>query len=249
LEKGRISFSYRQGPAAQLFAKTQEVKTMKARFAPFLLAAFLLATGLGQTSKPSVLRWKYGAPNAVTEVRNATQVKGLKTDDLHVYVALFDIKDTDYNRAWVQVVNRGKTPIEIDPQSAFLKDGRMVRPEEPEKAANGIQKVGEARSQELDANKCGMMNGGAGGGISLDCLANDSQVQLSKEVLAHSAFVAEWVRGKALKQTTVAPGEEIIGAILFKKGKKPSDYTLAIPVGGKTFEFPVSAQNEPPYFY
>jgi hypothetical protein len=212
-----------------------------------------IATGYAQNSTPSVVRWKYGAPNAVTEIRNATQVKGLKADDLHVYVALYDIKDTDYNRAWVQVVNRGKTPIQLDPQSAFLKDGKMVRPEEPEKAANGIQKIGEARSQQLASPTCSTMNSGGNGsgvpaGASLACMPNDSQVQLSKEVLAHSAFVSEWVRDKSLKQMTVAPGEQVVGAILFKKGKKPAGYTLAIPVGGKTFEFPVNAQNEPPSF-
>jgi hypothetical protein len=217
---------------------------MKARFGSFMLAgAFLLAltTVFAQTNGPSVLRWKYGAPNAVTEIRNATQVKGLKTDDLHVYVALYDIKDTDYNRAWVQVVNHGKTPIQLDPQSAFLKNGKRVRAETPDEAASAIQKFGEAKSQELSSAQCNMMS-------APHCEPTNTQMQLSKQVLASSGTVAAWIRDNSLKQSTVAPGGEVIGAILFKKGKKPADYTLAIPVGGRTFEFPVSAQNEPPSF-
>jgi hypothetical protein len=47
-----------------------------------------------------------------------------------------------------------------------------------------------------------------------------------------------------MKPTTLAPGEEVKGAIIFKKEKKPAEYTLTIPVGSEVFEFPVSAVNK-----
>jgi|HubBroStandDraft_6_1064221.scaffolds.fasta_scaffold00069_22 hypothetical protein len=213
-----------------------------------------LATGVAQETSSGVVRWKYGAPNAVTDTTHAAKVEGLKTDDVHIYVALYDVKDTEYNRAWVQIVNHGKTPIEFNPQSALLKDGTTVRAEAPEKAANSVQRVGEARSQELAAPKCDMMNGGGGSGApavsaTLACRPTDMQVELSKEVLTVSNEWAGFIRARALKPTTVAPGEQVIGTILFRKGKKPANYTLAIPVGAETFEFPVSALNTPPSFY
>ncbi len=209
-----------------------------------------LATGYAQNPNTTVFRWKYGAPNAVTDIRHAAKVEGLKTDDVHIYVALFDIKDTDYNRAWVQVVNHSKTPIQFDPQSAFLKDGRIVPAEVPDKAANSVERWGEAKSQEIASPPCTTMNaGGNGSGISasatLACRPTDMQVELSKEVRAVSDKWAEFIRKRALKPTTVAPGEQVVGAILFKKGKKPTSYTLAVPVGSETFEFPVSAMNAP----
>jgi hypothetical protein len=207
-----------------------------------------LATSYAEDAKPRVVRWKYESPNAVTDIRHGAKVEGLKTDDVHVYVALFDIKDTNYNRAWVQVVNHGKTPITFDPQSAFLKDGKMVPAEVPDKAANSVERWGEAKSQEIAAPPCTTMNAGGNGSgasasASLACRPTDMQVELSKEVRALSDKWAEFIRKRALKPTTVAPGEQVVGAILFKKGKRPTDYTLAVPVGGETFEFPVSAMN------
>ncbi len=220
--------------------------------------AFLgLATSYAQNATPSVVRWSYGAPNAVTDTTHAAKVEGLKTDDVHIYVALYDVMDTEYNRAWVQIVNRGKTPIQFNPQSALLKNGTIVRAEAPDKAANSVERLGEAKSQELASPKCTMMNAGGGGGgqgsiapvaASLACRPTDMEVELSKEVLTLSNEWAGFIRARALKPTTVAPGEQVVGTILFRKGKRPANYTLAIPVGSKTFEFPVSALNAPPSF-
>jgi hypothetical protein len=209
-----------------------------------------LGTGFAQNAAPSVLRWTYGAPNAVTDTTHAAKVEGLKTDDLHVYVALYDVGETEYNRAWVQVVNHGKTPIEFNPLSALLKDGTIVRAEEPEKAANSVLRLGEAKSQELASPKCDtkMMAYNESGNGGSPCSPTNTQVQLSKAVLNLSNAWAGFIRARALKPTTVAPGEQVVGTILFRKGKKPANYTLAIPVGGETFEFPVSALNTPPSF-
>jgi len=224
---------------------------MKAFSAPAALPATLLmlAAGLSiaQDASPSVIRWKYGAPNAVIELRNAVKVEGLKTDDLHVYAALYDIRDTVYNRAWVQIVNLSKAPISFNPQSAVLKDGRVMHAEAPDKAADSIQKVGEAKSQELSSAHCAM-KATLGTGSSMACEPTEAQMRMSKEVLATSDSVAQWIRKKALAETTLAPGEEAIGAIVFRKDKRPADYTLSIPVGSQTFEFPVRALNKPPSY-
>jgi len=213
-----------------------------------------LGTGFAQNTAPSVVRWSYGAPNAVTDTTHAAKVEGLKTDDVHVYVALYDVSETEYNRAWVQVVNHGKTPIEFNPLTALLKDGMTVRAEEPEKAASSVQRLGEAKSQELSSPPCTTMNAGGNGSgtpvsATLACRPTEMQVELSKEVLNLSNAWAGFIRARALKPTTVAPGEQVIGTILFRKGKRPANYTLAIPVGSKTFEFPVSALNTPPSLY
>jgi hypothetical protein len=217
-------------------------------FAGIMLLA--LTTSSAQNPTPKVVRWNYGAPNAVTDTTHAAKVEGLKTDDVHVYVALYDVMDTEYNRAWVQIVNHGKTPIEFNPQSALLKDGTIVRAEEPEKAANSVQRLGEAKSQELASPKCDvkMMAYNESGNGGAPCSPTDTQVQLSKAVLTLSHEWAGFIRARALKPTTVAPGEQVVGAILFRKGKKPANYTLAVPVGSKTFEFPVSALNNAPSY-
>jgi len=208
-----------------------------------------VAASYAQKSTPSVLRWSYGAPNAVTDVTHAAKVEGLKTDEVNVYVAMFDIQDTEYNHAWVQVVNHGKAPIQFDPESAFLKDGERVPAEAPEKAADRIQRIGEAKAQELASPPCTTMNAGGNGSgtsasASLACRPLPVLVEKSKEIATLTSEQAEWVRKHSLKPTTVAPGEQVVGAIVFRKGKKPTGYMLAVPVAGKTFEFPVSALNK-----
>jgi hypothetical protein len=213
---------------------------MKGVFVPRIAGTVLLAlaASFAQNTSPGAVRWKYGAPNAVTDIRNAAKIEGLKTDDVHIYVALYDLKDTEYNRVWVQVVNHGKTPIEFNPQSAYLKDHVRLQPEAPDRAAEVIQRFGEAKSEELSSAQCTLMSAPL-------CEPTNTQIQMSKDVLVSSSARAEWIREKSLRQTTVAPGEQVVGAILFRKGKKRTDYMLAIPVNGKTFEFPVSAENRP----
>jgi hypothetical protein len=208
-----------------------------------------LAASQAQNSKSNVLRWNYGAPNAVTDVTHSAKVEGLKTDNVNVYVAMFDIQDTEFNHAWVQVVNHGNTPIQFDPESAFLKDDIKVSAEQPEKAADRIQRIGEAKAQELASPPCTTMNsGGNGSGVSasasLACQPLPVLVEKSKEIATLTSEQAQWIRNHAMKPTTLAPGEQVVGAIVFKKGKKPTSYMLAVPVAGKTFEFPVNALNK-----
>jgi len=218
---------------------------MKAVFAPRRLAGILLvavATSMAQTEAPSVLRWAEGAPNATFDVKNDAKIEGLKTDDVHIFVSLADVKNTEYNRVWVQISNHGKAPIEFNPQSAvLLKGDKSVRAEVADKAANSIQKFGEAKSQELSSAHCTMMT-------ATGCQPTNAQMQLSKQVLAESGQQAQWVRDKGLKQKTLAPGDEAQGAIVFKKDKKSTDYILRVPVGGEVFEFPLSAQNKAPSY-
>lgn len=230
---------------------------MKAFLGSIVLAvAFLLSltASFGQGATPTVIRWSYGAPNAVTDITHAAKVEGLKAGDVHIYVALYDMKDTEYNRAWVQVVNHGNTPIDFNPQLAYLLRGdQTVRAEEPEKAANSVEGFGYAKSQQLAAPICTTMNagGGKGGGAvtaSLACQPTNMQLELSKEALNLSNQWATFIRSRALKPMTVAPGEQAVGAVVFRKGKRPADYMLAVPLGNKTFEFPVSALNQSPSY-
>jgi hypothetical protein len=209
-----------------------------------LTAALLLApvAGISQTEAPSVLHWVEGGPNAGSDVKDGVKIENLKTDDVHIFVSLVDIKDTEYNRVWVQISNHSKAPIDFNPQSSVLLRGdKSVRAEVPDKAANSIQKFGEAKSQELGSAKCPNM-------IATQCAPNNAQIQMSKQVAAYSAQQAQWVRDNAVRQKTLAPGDEVQGAILFKKEKKTAEYTLRIPVGAQTFEFPLSAQNKAPSY-
>ncbi|HTW56973.1 MAG TPA: hypothetical protein VMD99_02460 [Terriglobales bacterium] len=224
-----------------------------------LTATLLLGLSAAVAQNSAPMRWAEGAPNATSDVENDHKIEGLKTDDIHIFVSFADVKETEYNRVWVQISNHGKAPVDFNPQSALLLKGdKTVRPEVPDKAANSIQKFGEAESQEMSSANCNMMASsghsspvphaasiGAGGA---GCGANDSQVQMGKQVAAFSAQQAEWVRNNALSRKALAPGEEAQGAIVFRKDKKPADYILRITVGSETFEFPVSAQNKRPSY-
>jgi hypothetical protein len=218
---------------------------MKVVFAPRVVAATLfltLTTSLAQSGPPPVLRWAEGAPNAISDDKNGMKVEGLKTDDVHIYVALSELKDTQYNRVWVQVSNQGKTPVAFDPQSAvLLKGDKGIRAEVADKAANSIQKYGEAKAQELSSAKCTNM-------IATQCAPNNTQMQESKQIQSFTTQQGQWLRDNAIKQKTLAPGEDEQGWIAFKKDKKAADYILRIPVGTGTFEFPLSAQNKPPSY-
>ena len=222
---------------------------MKGVFAPRIAGTVLLAlaASCAQNTSPGAVRWAEGAPNATSEVKNDMKIEGLTTDDVHIFASIADIKDTEYNRVWVQVANHSKAPIDFNPQSAvLLKGDKSVRAEVSEKAANSIQKYGEAKSQELSSAHCNvMMKGGSGGP---GCQPTNTQVQMSKQVLEFSNKQSQWVRDNAVAQKTLAPGEEAQGAIVFKKDKKPADYILRIAVGADVFEFPLSAQNKAPSY-
>src|SRR5215469_18895807 len=79
-----------------------------------LTAGLLLgvATSMAQNGA-APLRWTEGAPNATSEVKNDAKIEGLKTDDVHIYVSLADLKETEYNRVWIQVANRGSSPLDF----------------------------------------------------------------------------------------------------------------------------------------
>ncbi len=218
---------------------------MNAVFAPRALAATLLlalTASFAQSGPPPVIRWAEGAPNATSEVKNDMKIESLKTDDVHIYVALSELKETQYNRVWVQVSNQGKSPIDFNPQSAvLLKGDKGIRAEAADKAANSVQKYGEAKAQELTSAKCPNM-------IATQCQPNNSQLQESKQIQSFTTQQSQWLRDNAIKQKTLAPGEDEQGWIAFKKDKKAADYILRIPVGTSTFEFPLSAQNKPPSY-
>ena len=222
---------------------------MKGVFVPRIAGTVLLAlaASFAQNTSPGAVRWAEGAPNATSEDKNDMKIEGLTTDDVHIFASIADIKDTEYNRVWVQVANHSKAPIDFNPQSAvLLKGDKSVRAEVSEKAANSIQKYGEAKSQELSSAHCNvMMKGGSGGP---GCQPTNTQVQMSKQVLEFSNKQSQWVRDNAVAQKTLAPGEEAQGAIVFKKDKKPADYILRIAVGADVFEFPLSAQNKAPSY-
>src|SRR5258708_5785889 len=204
----------------------------------------ITANAVPQISGPAgTVRWTEGAPNATSEVKNDTKIEGLKTDDIHIFVNLADLKETEYNRVWVQVSNHSKAPVDFDPQSAILLSSKdkTVHAEVPDKAAKAIQKFGEAKSQELSSAHCNMM-------AAVQCQPTNAQMQMSKQVAAFSGQQAQWVRDNALAKKTLAPGEEAQGVIVFKKDKKAADYILRCPVGSQLFEFPVSAQNKAPSY-
>jgi hypothetical protein len=208
-----------------------------------LASGLLLAAASLAQNSPTPLRWTEGAPNATVDTKDNTKIEGLKTDNVHIFVSLADIQQTEYNRVWVQISNHGTAPIIFDPQSAQLinEKDKVLHPEIPAKAANSIQKFGEAKSQELSSAHCTLMS-------APNCQPTDAQMQMSKQVLAYSGKQADWVRDNGLAQKSIVPGDEIQGAIIFKKEKKRANYVLRVPVGGQVFEFPVAAQNRAPSY-
>jgi hypothetical protein len=179
-----------------------------------LTATLLLALSSAIAQNAAPIRWAEGAPNATSDMKDNVKIEGLKTDDVHIYVGMAEIKDTEYNRVWIQVTNRSKDAINFDPASAVLVNdkGKTVPAEVPNKAANSIQKYGEAKRDELSSAHCNMAG-------AVQCQPTNAEMQMSKQVAAFSASQAQWVRDNALAKKTLAPGEEVQGAIPFRKDK------------------------------
>lgn len=220
---------------------------MSARTLQRLLAAALLWAAISCPAQDSAhgLRWADGAPNAVALVKDGATIEGLKGTAAHVYVSLTELKDTEYNRVWVEISNYGKTVVDFDPLSAILvndEKGKILRAEIPDKAARSILKLGEAKSQELSGAHCNYL-------AAVQCSPTDSQFRMSKQILTFSAEQAHSVRDNALNGRTLGPGKQVQGAILFKKDKRKAGYILKIVVGAEAFEFPVTAENKPPSYY
>jgi hypothetical protein len=215
------------------------------KFPSSVLAGTLLLTFVASVAQQSStpVKWAEGAPNATSEVKNDTKIEGLKTDDVHIFASMADLKDTEYNRVWVQIANHGKSPLDFDPQAATLMNEKekVLKAENPDKAANSVQKFGEAKQQELASPHCENM-------VATQCQPTTAQMQLSKQVAAFSAQQAGWIRTNALASKQLAPGDDVQGIIVFKKEKKAASYTLRIPVGTQVFEFLLSAQNKMPSY-
>ncbi|HSY90568.1 MAG TPA: hypothetical protein VK812_04305 [Candidatus Binatus sp.] len=202
-----------------------------------------LAAAVAQQSSTPV-RWAEGAPNATSEMKNDTKIEGLKTDDVHIFASIADLKETQYNRVWIQVANHGKTPIDFDPQAVVLVNvvkEKMVAAEVPDKAAKSIEKFGEAKSQEMSSAKCENM-------AATQCQPAPAQLQVARQISAYSSQQAQWIRDNALTKKTLAPGEEVQGIVVFRKDKKAASYILRCPVGTQIFEFPVTAENKEPSY-
>ena len=214
------------------------------KFSTSVLAGTLILGIAAVAQTGPAVRWAEGAPNATSEVKNDAKIEGLKADDVQIYVSMVDIKDTEYNRVWVQISNHGKTPIDFDPQSVVLVSvgkGKTLSAEPAAKTANAIVKFGEAKSQELSSAKCENM-------VAMQCQPTSTQMQVAKQISAYSAQQAQWVRDNAFAKTTLAPGQQVQGMIYFKKEHKAADYIVRCPVGIQTFEFPQSAQNKAPSY-
>jgi len=214
-----------------------------------MLTVTLLASAAAVAQTSTLMRWSEGAPNATSEIKNDSRIEGLKTDDLQVFISMADLRETEYNRVWIQIFNHSQGPINIDPQAAVLLNGdRAVSPENPDKAASTIEKVGEAKSQEMSSGHCNMMSSGGKGGGPGPCQPPSTQVQMGKHIATVSSQQADWVRDNAMKGSTLAAGDQTQGAIIFRKDKKPANYILRVSVGNQTFEFPVTAQNKRPSY-
>jgi hypothetical protein len=72
---------------------------MRELFARNALACTLLlalAASFAQNGTPGLIRWMEGAPNATSEVKDETKIEGLKTDHVHIFVSLADLRETEY---------------------------------------------------------------------------------------------------------------------------------------------------------
>jgi hypothetical protein len=212
-------------------------------FTALALALFSLPSAYPQAGPSNTMRWAEGAPNATSDMKDNNKIEGLKTDDIHIYASIAELKETEYNRVWVQITNHSKAPIDFDPLTAILinEKDKTVRAEIPDKAAKSIQKMGEAKSQELASAHCVLMS-------QQNCQPTNAQMQVSKQVAALSAQQAQWVRDNAVSKQTLAPGNEAQGAIVFRKDKKAADYILRVTVGTQVFEFPLRAENKAPNY-
>jgi hypothetical protein len=92
-----------------------------------------------------------------------------------------------------------------------------------------------------------MMNGqsrNGGGG----CQASDREVEMGKPIATLSNQQAQWIRQNGLTPKTLAPEEQVQGAIIFRKEKKAADWILRISAGNQVFEFPLKAENQHPAY-
>jgi hypothetical protein len=208
-------------------------------FAVFVVAFLWNALDARSQSSPSAVRWSEGAANAKLNVENGTRIETLTTDNVGISAGLREMEKTEYNRAWIAVVNRGKIPLDFHPEAITLVNakGKTIAAENPEKTADSIQRTGEAQANEMASPNCTAMAGKTG---MPGCQPTNTQVQVSKQILEFAGKQAEWARSNGLKTKTLAPNEQAQGAVFFKQEKKATDYILRIPIGSEVLEFPFS---------
>lgn len=210
------------------------MKTALALVAVVSTALLVPGPFLAQDAPAKTVRWAEGAPNSLLDVKKDLKTEGLRGDKVHVFVNLAELKETHYNRVWVQVFNRSQSQVDFDPQTAILTgEGTELTALVPDKAAMAIFSDGKAKADDLAT--CGPLGPGC-----------SARLQAADEVRTTAAVQAQWVHDYGLAPKTLAPGHEVKGAIVFRKGKKPTDYIFRLRVGDEVFEFPLSAQNKAP---
>jgi hypothetical protein len=182
---------------------------------------------------PAVFHWTSGAPGSDAADVQGSHILMEKSTDGEVAISIRPVGQ--YIRAYVQLLNYDKDPVNFDPMKATLL---MTAPKEkvyeainPEKAAKGIESDAEDAARTPTDAGCAMM--------IAQCQPTDSAMNMGKDARAIGANEAALARKDGMKQPiTLKQNDQEQGAIYFKPDHKVKEMVIRIPLGTGIYEFP-----------
>src|SRR5437016_1941824 len=213
------------------------------------------------TLNNGVARWEPGSKGSHEFSNGDKLVESLTANGITVQISL---QDTGWKmRANIAVVNGGQQPVYVQPRLLSLDEiAPLVKPlryQDPAKVAKA------ANHQILWTSASAGSSGGVQPGTSSTASADLYTVnyklpssdpspnylaehQALEEIAAkNQAALVDMVReinALSLRACTLKPNEKTAGAVWFERDAKSNQFLLRVPVGGVTFEFPLSFNHE-----
>lgn len=210
-----------------------------------------------------VARWQEGEPGCDQFMSNGTRVESLTVNGVTTQISL---NDSGWKlRANIAIANGGPEAIQVEPSKFILDEvgatGRPLFYQDPEQLAKNL--THQALWTETTASPAEFSASQSSAPVS----ATNSRFKTSfipsipppNYLIQHQyaeddavrkqgkqAFVntGQQIRALALKPGTLEPNDKVSGSVWFERGKNPQQLVLRIPIGDRTFEFPLSFKQQ-----
>jgi hypothetical protein len=214
------------------------------------------ATIEAATMKDGVARWQPSAPGCEDFISHGILVESLTADGVTVQVSLHD---TGWKlRANVAIANAGSQPIHVEPSQFILDDvgvhGKPLFYQDPAVLAKNVThqvlwteaiatpsgRLSGPPTELLTASKVSYQPGVATAPNYILGHQNAEEIAVREQGKQTLNKTARQILALALKPTTIQAQDKISGAVWFERDKNPQQLILRIPIGDRTFEFPLS---------
>jgi hypothetical protein len=197
-----------------------------------------------------VASWVVGTPGSERFYSEGLMVESLTVNGITVQVSL---QDTGWKLLANVAVNNGSLQaVSLVPARMSLDDldtDKSLRYQEPKKLRGAVNHQILWTTANASPSDAGYLADSSHGGNSSPSATQNYLAEHQATVQLVSDHRAEFnphsqMNNVALRETAVLPNQKISGSSWFQRDGKRQDMVLRVPVGGVTYEFPLSFNHE-----